>query len=80
MANSPPIQVKVKVDDCLLTMEVDTGASSSLRSEKTYKALWPGRGLQSTDVRLQSYNKDVNIEYNGQTASALPLKAEDPVY
>lgn len=55
----PPIQVKVKVDDCLITMGVDTGAAASLMSETTFKALWPKRGWHTTDVRLQSYNREV---------------------
>ena len=52
----PPIMVKVRVDDCLLNMEVDTGAAHSLISEKT--SLWPGRSLETTAIRLQSYSKE----------------------
>ena len=47
---SPPIQVKVGVDDCLIKMEVDTGASVSLMSETLFTELWPGRSLESTGV------------------------------
>ena len=81
VAHSPPILVQVKLDDCLLSMEVDTGASTSLMSEATYGELWPGRVLQPSQVRLQSYSKEtipavgccyVNLEYKGQTAK-LPL-------
>ena len=54
----PPIQVKVKLDDCLVTMEVDTGASMSLMAEATFNALWPGRSLDKTEVRLCSYSKE----------------------
>ena len=66
------------MDDCLLSMEVDTGAAHSLISEKTFESLWPGR---PTDIRLQSYSKVpipvigccyVNVEYEGQTAE-MPL-------
>ena len=78
----PPIQVKVKVDDCLIPMEVDTGASMSLMSEHTFRRLWPRRSLVTTGVTLCAYSKEpipvkgkcyVNIEYNGQTAAELPL-------
>ena len=52
-------------------MEVDTGASLSLMSHTT-TGLWPGRSLESTSVRLQTYfNAPIpvvgrNIEYNGE--------------
>ena len=75
---SPPIQVKVGVDDCLIKMEVDTGASVSLMSETLFTELWPGRSLESTGVKFQSYSREpipvvgccyVNLAYNGQTAT-----------
>ena len=47
--------VKIRVDDCLINIELDTGASMSIMSEHTFKGLWPGRSVLSTDVRLQSY-------------------------
>ena len=77
----PPIQVKVKLDDCLVTMEVDTGASMSLMAEATFNALWPGRSLDKTEVRLCSYSKEpipvvgscqVTAIYQDQAAN-LPL-------
>ena len=80
--SSPPIEVEVKVDDCLITMEVDTGASMSLMPVSTFKTLWPRRGLQQSDVRLRTYSKNpipvvgscvVVVEYNGQTASQMLL-------
>ena len=79
--NAPPIMVKVKLDDCLVDMEVDTGASVSLISEDTFKSLWPGRTLQPSPVRLRTYLKEtipvvgstnVNVDYNGQLCG-LPL-------
>ena len=80
-SHSPPIQVKVRVDECIVRMEVDTGAAMSLMSEATFSGLWPGRVLQPSQVRLQSYSKEsipvvgsrkVNINYQGQMAR-LPL-------
>ena len=35
-ANTPPFAVKLKLDGCLVDMEVDTGASLSLMSETTF--------------------------------------------
>ena len=74
-SKSPPIMVEIKVDDCTLPMEVDTGASVSLMSYSTFSKLWPGRSLESTSVRLRTYSKEplsvvgkckVNVDYNGQ--------------
>ena len=46
VAHSPPVVVQVKLDDCLVAMEVDTGASVSIMSKATFGELWPGRILQ----------------------------------
>ena len=76
-AHSPPIKVDVKLDDCVVKMEVDTGAAMTIMSETTFQGLWPGRDLQPSQVRLQAYTKEpipvvgcckVNTEYNGQSA------------
>lgn len=80
-SDAPPILVKAKLDDCLVDMEVDTGAAVSLMSESTFNTLWPGRSLQPSPVRLRTYLKEtipvvgctcVNVEYNGQLCR-LPL-------
>ena len=69
---SPPIQVRVQLDECVVAMEVDTGAAVSLMSEATFMHLWPGRKLLPLEVRLQAYCKQpipvvgfckVNIHY-----------------
>ena len=76
-AHSPPIKVDVKLDDCVVKMEVDTGATMTILSETTFQGLWSGRDLQPSQVRLQAYTKEpipvvgcckVNTEYNGQSA------------
>ena len=81
MTHTPPMMVKVRVDDCEIDMEVDTGASHTLMSESTFTCLWPGRSLHHTPIRLQSYSKQpipvlgccsVNIHYQGQTGE-MPL-------
>ena len=56
--NAPPIMVKVRVDNCVLSMEVDTGAAHSVMFEKTLESLWLGRSLQPTTIRLQSYSRE----------------------
>jgi hypothetical protein len=53
-----PIKVQVGVEDCLVTMVVDTGAFMSLMPETTYRRLWPGRGLSATSVRPSIYSKE----------------------
>ena len=78
---SPPIQVRVQLDDCVVAMEVDTGAVVSLMSEATFMRLWPSRELLPTEVRLQAYCKQpipvvgfckVNVHYETQTM-VMPL-------
>ena len=81
-SKSPPIGVKVKVDNCLIKMELDTGASVTVMSEATFRELWPRRGLHTADVKLQSYSKVpipvvgccyVNLNYKGQIVEQVPL-------
>ena len=81
VVHSPHIHVQVKVDDCVVNMEVDTGAAMSLMSQTTFQGLWPGRDLEPSQIRLRAYTKEpipvvgccsVNVEYNGQSAQ-LPL-------
>lgn len=78
--NVPPLEIQIQMDDCLVKMEVDTGASMSLMSEKAFRELWPRRSLSTTEVRLCSYSKQpihvvgkcyVNITYKGQTQGCL---------
>ena len=51
-----PIMVEVKVDNCIIPMEVDTGASVSLMPYSTFARLWPGRSVEPTSVRLRTYS------------------------
>ena len=57
-AKAPPITADLNIDGCLISMEVDTGASTSVMSETQFRELWPGRSLESTKVRLKSYTLD----------------------
>ena len=77
----PPNPGQGEGGECIVRMEVDTGAPMSLMSEATFSGLWPGRVLQPSQVRLQSDSKEsipvvgsreVNINYQGQMAR-LPL-------
>ena len=80
--SSSPIEMKVQIDDCLVKFEMDTGATISLMSQKTFRKLWPRRTLKPTEVRLCSYSKEpislvgccyVNLVYKGQTVINMPL-------
>ena len=71
---SLPVVIKVKLDDCLVDMEVNTGASISLMSERTFSKMWPGRTLQPSTLKLRTYLKEtipvvgcttVNVDYDG---------------
>ena len=68
--HSPPIRVKVKLDECLVGMEVDIGAAVSM-SEATFRELWPTREL----LCLQAYSNPCSgilqrqRQYDGQTAA-----------
>ena len=56
--SATPIQVEVTINQKLLTMEIDTGASYSLISEHTYQSIWPekdGPMLQESSVKLHTY-------------------------
>ena len=77
---SPPIEVTVQVNGTDLVLEVDTGATSSIISEATYKQLWhrhKAPPLHPTSKRLCTYTREplnvkgsieVTAEYRQQTA------------
>ena len=77
-----PITTELKVDGCLVSMEVDTGAATSVMSESLFTVLWPGRSLEPTIVRLRSYTKEeirvvgccyVDVIHESQSAQNLPV-------
>ena len=51
-----PFEVTVMVNSKPLWMEIDTGATSSLVAESTFKELWPDKELNASKVRLCSYS------------------------
>ena len=82
--SSKPILVTVTADGAELQMEVDTGATSSIISEKTYKKIWSTQNsppLEPARTKLKTYTGEaicvkgvinVRVEINGQKAT-LPL-------
>ena len=88
-SKSHPYVVNVEVSGKPLQMEIDTGASLTLVSERTFQEYWPSMALSPTGVKLHSYSGEsvpvvgtaqVNVKYQGQVAT-LPLivvKGEGP--
>ena len=50
-----PIQVTLSIENQDVLMEVDTGASLTIMSEKAYRALPQAPELQPTEARLHTY-------------------------
>ena len=84
-----PYLVTIEVDKKPIQMEVDTGASLTLVSERTLRENWPTVNLSHTGIKLHSYSgesvpvvgtADVSVKYGSQIAT-LPLlvvKGEGP--
>lgn len=53
-----PLEVSVLADGHKLLMEVDTGASCSLISEKTFKQHWVNHKVQETTFNLRNYSRE----------------------
>ncbi|KAK3725271.1 hypothetical protein QZH41_010111, partial [Actinostola sp. cb2023] len=83
-SRSPPYQVNIELNGKDLQMELDTGASLSIISAKTYETLWGGEDrppLQNTNIVLQTYTGEkinpkgiieVSVAYGKQNVK-LPL-------
>lgn len=54
-SDAPLILIMVKLDNCPVDMEVDTGAAISLVSESTFKALWPGWSFLTLICEASTY-------------------------
>ena len=76
-----PFIVDLKLDGKPFSMELDTGATVSLVSAKTFHQLFPGTELQPTTTQLHSYagesipvkgQVEVEVKY-GQQSAMLPL-------
>ena len=58
-SNVPPMKTSLVLDGREVEMEVDTGASISLISEKTFAAYWPGKQLSPTNIKLRTYTEEI---------------------
>ena len=52
---SPPIEVKVHINDKPVVMELDTGGDISIISKSTYKSMFATLSLQSFTLPLKTY-------------------------
>ena len=75
--NSPPIKVKLGVNDIPVVFEVDTGAAKSILPENVYRKDFAHVPLQKCSDILTTYARDqlrvlgqsdVTVTYNGQRA------------
>ena len=64
-----PLYVTVSINKSTLKMKVDTGASFSLISLRTYNELFSCCSLQNTDVRLKTYTRESLHMYGQFTAT-----------
>ena len=74
----PPYTVMVKVNQVNLRMEIDTGATFSIISKKTYDSLWPktrAPKLESTEVPLYLYTSADQGTKDHQRQCHIPGKA-----
>ena len=88
-SKSKPYRVNVTINEKPIAMEIDTGASITLVSERTFRDHWPQSKLAPSRITLRSYSGesipvvgsvDVIVEYDNQSAT-LPLlvvKGEGP--
>ena len=76
-----PMMIPVKIEDITLSMELDTGASVSIISEKTYKKVLSSKALEKSTVSLRTYtgepldvmgSMEGEVKYKSQEAR-LPL-------
>ena len=88
----PPITVTVTANEVPLNMEVDTGASASIISQKTYQSLWIKKQapkLSPTKVKLRTYTGQslkligaitVDVEHNSENErlQLLVVEGEGP--
>ena len=60
-SRSKPLIVTLQLNHLVLDMELDTGASLSIVSEKTYYSLWFTQArpkLEESSVKLHTYTKE----------------------
>ena len=90
--SSKPIMVKALMNNVELMMEVDTGATLSIMSEKTYRESWPTQSsptLQPSEAKLKTYTGedipikgkiqvDVTLQHQRATLPLLVVQGNGP--
>ena len=80
-SRAKPIQITVSINKKLITMELDTGAASSIISQQTFARIGHIRELKPSTVRHTSYSGheikvlgtvDIEVSYKG-VERVLPL-------
>ena len=72
---TPPIKVPLLINDTLLSMELDTGATITIVSDRKFREAFPRAKMEKSDVRLKTYTGEslpvvgevvVNVKHNKQ--------------
>ncbi len=81
--SKPPIIIDILLNDTPVKMELDTGATRTLMSEQTFKALWKeAPKLQKSSVKLRTYSGEplkvlgsipIAVNYREQQTECSPL-------
>lgn len=53
------MMIEVTIDDKHVNLELDTGAAVTTMSLETFQNLFPGKSLQSTNLKLRTYTNEV---------------------
>ena len=90
VATQPPINVDMEIAGKTVTLELDTGASVTLMSEKFFWQLYPSLHLQKSKVALKTYSGEklhvvgqspVQVKYQQQaplTLTLIVIKGDGP--
>ena len=77
-----PLLVEIRIEDQPVKIDVDTGASVSIISEKTFNELFPEKSIQSSRLELKTYTGEtlnivgeatVQVTYQHQSSKQFPL-------
>ncbi|UYV78594.1 hypothetical protein LAZ67_16002094, partial [Cordylochernes scorpioides] len=75
--NDPPYVIKVRVEDTLMTFEIDTGSCLTLISEKDFKRYFPDVQVKEAGIIVKTYDGtvvpilgeiDVKVDFRGTIA------------
>ena len=84
-----PLKVRMGINKQQVEMEVDTGASLSILSEKTFRQFWPEQELRNSSVKIRTYTGEplkvvgcmaADISYDDQEShvSLLVVEGQGP--